>query len=35
VAVPEGKYNVLVRQPGSNLAAARFGVQANWVSCRA
>lgn len=31
VAVPEGRYNVLVRRTGSNLAAARFGVQANTV----
>jgi len=31
VSVPAGSYNVLVRKPGSNLAAARFGVQADTV----
>ena len=31
INVPAGSYNVLVRKPGSNLAAARFGVQADTV----
>lgn len=29
--VPAGRYNVVVRQPGTNLAAVRFGVQAGVV----